>query len=163
MSDHSKGLYCKFDVSRMDNRDRPGHKHHGCEYFVLDLTHDKHAAPALLAYATSCQEEYPALAADLFAKALEMRVLGIAPALSPLLKEAIKNVATIGQEAASAHDSAEEMATAIKIFASAKSVTCPHCDSPQDGFMSDPRGGTYICDDCNEQYFVAVDSIVEID
>lgn len=99
MTDQSKGLYCKFDVSRMDNRDRPGHKHHGCEYFVLDLTHDKHAAPALTAYATSCHEEYPELSADLFAKALEMRVLGIAPAVTPLLKLAIDNVVAIERQA----------------------------------------------------------------
>lgn len=90
MKDKTKGLYGKFDVTRMDNRDRPGHKHHGCEYFVLDLTHDKYAEPALRAYAASCQEDYPTLAQDLRAKALEMRVLGIAPAFGPEMREMIE-------------------------------------------------------------------------
>lgn len=61
MSDPTRGLYEKFIVRRTD--DSP--KHDGCEYFVLDLTHDKHAAPALAAYADSCEAEYPLLAADL--------------------------------------------------------------------------------------------------
>ena len=39
---------------------------------MLDLTHDKYAAPALRAYAEHCQAEYPALADDLFAKADEI-------------------------------------------------------------------------------------------
>lgn len=48
--------------------DSVGGKHFRCDYFVLDLTHDEHAIPALQAYAQSCQEEYPLLAADLLAK-----------------------------------------------------------------------------------------------
>lgn len=41
MGDKNKGLYGKFAVQRMDGSDQPGGKHHGCEYFVLDLSHDK--------------------------------------------------------------------------------------------------------------------------
>lgn len=59
------GIYQKFVVNRVDGKDSPGQKHHGCEYFVLDLTHDPHAIPAILAYAESCREEYPLLARDL--------------------------------------------------------------------------------------------------
>ena len=65
MSDKNKGLYQKFRVTRTDGRSEMGHKHAGCKYFVLDLTHDTHAPAAIRAYADSCRDEYPALAADL--------------------------------------------------------------------------------------------------
>ena len=68
MTDKGKGLYRKYYVMRTDGSSAIGGKHHGCEYFVLDLAHDVHAKAALLAYATSCQAEYPQLAADLRAK-----------------------------------------------------------------------------------------------
>ena len=64
-SKNDQGLYRKFEVNRTDGSDAPGGKHHGCEYFVLDITHDKFAAPALLAYADACESEYPELATDL--------------------------------------------------------------------------------------------------
>ncbi len=61
-----RGLYDKFRrIERTDGKSAPGEKHDGCEYFVLDLTHDVHAKAALLAYADSCESEYPKLAADL--------------------------------------------------------------------------------------------------
>jgi hypothetical protein len=44
---------------------RPPEKHARCRYYVLDLDHDRFAAPALLAYAAACEVEFPALAADL--------------------------------------------------------------------------------------------------
>lgn len=47
------GLYKKFNVSRTDGRERPGQKHFGCRYFVLDLDHDPHAPAAIRAYAKS--------------------------------------------------------------------------------------------------------------
>lgn len=64
-------LYHKFDVIRTDNAEAdPKSKHFGgCHYFVLDIDHDPHAAPALLAYADSCQATHPQLAADLRRKA----------------------------------------------------------------------------------------------
>lgn len=67
MGEHDKhrGLYNKFIVQRTDGSSGPGGKHENCRYFVLDLTHDKHAPAALEAYAYSCRNEYPALAADL--------------------------------------------------------------------------------------------------
>jgi hypothetical protein len=64
-SQHTTGLFPKFNVSRVDGRDQPGEKHHGADYFVLDLTDDPHAIPALTAYAESCAADYPQLAADL--------------------------------------------------------------------------------------------------
>lgn len=68
MGDKTRGLYNKFRVERTDGSDAPGGRHDSCEYFVLDLTHDPHALPALRAYADSCAKDYPMLAADLRAK-----------------------------------------------------------------------------------------------
>jgi hypothetical protein len=62
------GVVEKFHVYRVDRRDNPGQKHHGCEYFVLDLTHDPFAMAALAAYAAACECEYPQLSADLKGK-----------------------------------------------------------------------------------------------
>lgn len=68
MGDTTRGLHNKFIVRRVDGSDAPGCKHDGCDYFVLDLTHDPHAKAAIIAYAKSCESEYPLLAADLIAK-----------------------------------------------------------------------------------------------
>jgi len=62
---HQLGLYGKFNITRTDGKDAPGEKHHGDQYFVLNLTTDKHSTPALIAYIESCESEYPVLAADL--------------------------------------------------------------------------------------------------
>lgn len=70
--DETEGLYQKFWVSRTDGSSLPGEKHEKCRYFVLDLVHDEHAPAALRAYAGSCAEEYPELAADLLLEADRM-------------------------------------------------------------------------------------------
>jgi hypothetical protein len=59
------GIYRKFDIKRTDGTSDPGGKHDGCSYFALDLNHDPHAKPAILAYAESCRRDYPELASDL--------------------------------------------------------------------------------------------------
>jgi hypothetical protein len=64
-SDMHKGLYQKYKISRTDGRDKPGEKHHGCAYFVLDMNHDPHARAALKAYADSCRSTRGELAEDL--------------------------------------------------------------------------------------------------
>lgn len=66
MGDKTRGLYEKFHVVRVDSQSLAGQKHDGCDYFVLDLTHDPHAKAALMAYAESCQLDYPLLADDLW-------------------------------------------------------------------------------------------------
>lgn len=66
--DSDRGLYDKFRVQRVDGADAPGGKHEGCEYFVLDVTHDPHAQAALMAYAQSCKLTHPKLSADLMAR-----------------------------------------------------------------------------------------------
>jgi len=71
VSDQKRGLYNKFrSIERRDGEHMPGGKHYDCKYFVLDLTHDKHAKAAVLAYAESCKDEYPLLAHDLRTQAI---------------------------------------------------------------------------------------------
>lgn len=66
MSDKERGIYDKYIVNRVYGGQRKGEKHHNCRYFVLDLTHDKHAIPAIFAYASSCEVDgYHELAKDL--------------------------------------------------------------------------------------------------
>lgn len=64
-SDEVCGLYRKYRVERTDGGSGPGQKHEHCEYFVLDLVHDKHALIALEHYAESCADEFPYLYDDL--------------------------------------------------------------------------------------------------
>ena len=68
-----RGLYEKFSVVRTDGESGHGKKHDGCRYFVLDIDHDKHAEAALIAYAKSCQDEYPELSVDLLRVFAEAR------------------------------------------------------------------------------------------
>lgn len=68
MGDKSRGLYPegKFIVRRRDGTDETGGKHDGCNYFVLDITHDPHAIPAIRSYAASARKDgYGLLAEDL--------------------------------------------------------------------------------------------------
>lgn len=63
-----QGMFRKFDVYRYDGEHREGGKHHGCRYFVLDLTHDQHAPAAMRAYASDCRATHPLLADDIEAE-----------------------------------------------------------------------------------------------
>jgi hypothetical protein len=66
ITEGERGLYSKYLVKRTDGQDTHyKDKHFACAYYVLDITHDKHALPALAAYANSCEKEYPKLAEDL--------------------------------------------------------------------------------------------------
>jgi len=67
------GIYGKYLVQRMDGQDMPGEKHVGCKLFVLDITHDPFALPAIQAYAKACLREYPVLSADLTAWIIEQK------------------------------------------------------------------------------------------
>jgi hypothetical protein len=60
-----RGIYRKYTVTRTDGSSGPDGKHEHCNYFVLDLAHDKFALPALKAYRKACAKEFPALAQDL--------------------------------------------------------------------------------------------------
>jgi hypothetical protein len=70
--DTARGIYDKFQVMRRDGSSAPGGKHEHCEYFVLDLDHDKYARPALRAYADACSYEFPVLARDLRATSWDL-------------------------------------------------------------------------------------------
>ncbi len=60
MSKKDKGLYKRYEVTRVDGKeDEPG-----TTYFVLRFG-EKHAKAALLAYANSVQDEQPQLAREL--------------------------------------------------------------------------------------------------
>jgi hypothetical protein len=61
-SDEHRGIYEKYRVERLND---PTGKHKGCNFFVLDLVHDKFAIPALKAYAKACKKEFPQLAKDI--------------------------------------------------------------------------------------------------
>ncbi len=65
-----RGLINKYTVYRRDGRDKQGDKHRNCRYFVLDVSHDRFAIPALTAYANACLASKPKLAEDLFEMAL---------------------------------------------------------------------------------------------
>lgn len=65
MNARQQGLINKFNISRTDGRDSLGGDRFGADYFVLDLTYDKFADAAALAYADACKAEYPLLATDL--------------------------------------------------------------------------------------------------
>lgn len=65
MDDMNKGLYQKYLLMRTDGSTAPGGKHHECKFFVLDLTHDPFAIPAIMAYAEACATTHPKLARDL--------------------------------------------------------------------------------------------------
>jgi len=81
MSDKERGLYPKFRIERTDGKSAEGEKHENCEYFVLDLTHDRYAIPALVEYARQCDRDgYRELAADLGAMLLRAgKAQGVPP------------------------------------------------------------------------------------
>lgn len=59
------GIYEKFVVNRTDGSSEPGGRHEHCQYFVLDISHDPFAVPALRAYSEACAAEYPVLSVEL--------------------------------------------------------------------------------------------------
>jgi len=58
-------IFEKFKVERTDGGHLPGRKHHGCFYWVLDVTHDPHARAALVTYEMACRLTHPQLADEL--------------------------------------------------------------------------------------------------
>lgn len=59
------GLTDKYQVTRTDQQDAQGCKHHGCRLFVLDFDHDPAAQYAIAAYCDAAVDERPDLVADL--------------------------------------------------------------------------------------------------
>ena len=52
-------LYNKYIVKRTDGADRPGERHAGCHYFVLDMDHDPAACAAMRCYADFYKDSHP--------------------------------------------------------------------------------------------------------
>lgn len=72
MGDKTRGLYNKFRVSRTDGTSRKGKKHYECRYFVLDVDHDPHMVPAMIAYAQSASRDgYNLLASDIVGQVMK--------------------------------------------------------------------------------------------
>jgi hypothetical protein len=68
-ADKERGLYSKYGIRRLDGSTEPGKKHAKCDFFVLDITHDPHAAPAIFSYARSAGADgYTQLEKDLYSK-----------------------------------------------------------------------------------------------
>jgi hypothetical protein len=40
-------------------------------------------------------------------------------------------------------------------------VQCPHCNKIQDGFISNPVGGQFDCEDCNKTYKIHPEADIE--
>ncbi len=83
MGDKTRRLFRKFIVRRTDGTSDYGKKHDGCEYFVLDLTHDPYAKAAALAYVEACKADYPLLAADMIRDFKLPAVAVFSPAPTP--------------------------------------------------------------------------------
>jgi hypothetical protein len=77
--DKNRGLYGKYLVERTDGSTEFGGKHEYCDFFVLDITHDPHAIPALRAYAESARRDGYELLADDILKKVETRLENAAP------------------------------------------------------------------------------------
>jgi hypothetical protein len=78
----TEGLGQKYYVTRTDGRDIMGEKHHGCQYFVLDLTHDPVARDVAERYSRQIRSVDPQLAEDLHDLVIEI-ILGIAADEAP--------------------------------------------------------------------------------
>ena len=55
------------------------------------------------------------------------------------------------------------MKIVTKIRATMISLDCPCCGCQQEGFLNDPRGGKFTCDDCGKEYCVDEDATVRLD
>lgn len=66
------GLYAKYYVARMDNRDLPGGDKWNAQYFVLDYANDPHARTALRRYAQACALDEPKLALEIIQRLMEI-------------------------------------------------------------------------------------------
>lgn len=88
-----QGMFRKFNVERVDGSDRPGCKHHGCGYFVLDLDHDQHAGAAMSAYGLACRDTHPELSAEILSKWPAAPQAGEAEAMLDRYEQAVRNMA----------------------------------------------------------------------
>jgi hypothetical protein len=91
-------VFEKYQVTRTDGSDGPGGKHEGDSYFVLDITTDPYALPALRAYAVACAKTHPELANDLLRLVIERE--DVRPDITMVAVES-SNVQRVGYDAVS--------------------------------------------------------------
>ncbi len=53
------------------------------------------------------------------------------------------------------------MCEPVKIVAHITYIECPHCSVPQMGFINDPRGGSFKCESCNQDFEVPEDAEID--
>lgn len=54
-----------------------------------------------------------------------------------------------------------EVKTQTMILAVEVVVECPHCDAQQEGFIGNPAGGQFECEDCGKPYKVHEEADIE--
>lgn len=74
MSKTEEGAYRKYQVERVDGRDKPGGDKENARYFVLDYVNDPHAMKALRAYIDSVWDDNPRLGLDLQNEVADVRL-----------------------------------------------------------------------------------------
>lgn len=100
------GIYEKFTVKRTDGKDQWGEKHEHCQYFVLDVSHDPFALPALETYASACKEQYPMLAQDILAMITAHKLIALLTQIRnfdeetaiPTIRDLTREIEGIGRE-----------------------------------------------------------------
>lgn len=60
-------------------------------------------------------------------------------------------------------DEPKEEGVATCLIAPEVKVRCPHCEEIQDGFIGDPRGGTFECDSCEKEYTIHKEADIEME
>lgn len=50
----------------------------------------------------------------------------------------------------------------FKVMAGNVRVTCPSCGTTVEGFIGDPRGGEYDCEECGRRFQVHPDAEIDL-
>lgn len=58
-------------------------------------------------------------------------------------------------------EASESDGSGITIHALISFVACPFCDSENRGFLNDPRGGDFVCEQCDLAFHIPADSVVD--
>jgi len=53
------------------------------------------------------------------------------------------------------------MSEPVIIRAYVTHIDCPHCSNPAMGFLNDPRGGTYKCEVCGQDFEVPANAEID--
>ena len=66
-----------------------------------------------------------------------------------------------GQVIATRELTSEANMAVTMMYATNIRVWCPHCGEMQDGFIGNPAGGTFECDDCGKPFKVHSDADID--